>query len=59
MPFIWTMLALYVACFFMDMMNTASTIATYIGILGIIAIIYLSYRTRLGITLLTKKQKQK
>lgn len=56
-PIIWVMSFSYVVSFFIDMMNSKSTMASYLGTLGIILILYLSYRTRLGLNLITKKQK--
>ncbi len=36
-----------------------NTVALTLGFLGMVLITYLSFRTRLGIKLITKKEKQK
>lgn len=54
---LWFLLGAYLVSLCMDLMNMKSTLAFVGGILGIVLILFLSCKTELGTTFLTKSTK--
>ncbi len=54
-PIIWVIIYLFLSGHLLDLMNMSNSIAFTLGFLGMVLITYLSFRTRLGIKLITKK----